>query len=475
MTVAAPTFSTSDLSCTGLTSTTPFFLFQYEPKTAAQVLQYEETLICAASKLTELAEAEKPLTWSNGLVGLTATGGGATGYPNNAIDLPTSPPIARGPNGEVPAVTFRVVLPKDKFLLRDLAMELLSYVPLIDQLPLKISSGATWYQPSQLLAAPSPSSDMVALAYNAPSLTPATTDAQKYYPPLELNAAGSAVDWAETGRRHLEMESANLRAAAQLMQDLIQKNVYAALAGAAQKAATLPPSERGKALWADGSDGNSAAEISRTLFGRMGTLGMQAGLVSQKNCATVAPAQEITIGGTWIRPEDAWKTFAPPGLLQRGDDVPKQKFYGASADKLLAGSSFVPNSTLTPANVRTEVYTQLNTSMAANAGLTPTAFAVTPTGQILKSQVDAISDSTMRGAVTRQTATLRSLTNAANPAANINALTSLAYAPAALGNGNGWKVNQPLPRQLYEGDIFGPLGAIQAAAECTGSGAGPAT
>ncbi len=468
--VPTTAYTSAEPSCNGLdASTNAFLLFSYEPRTAAQVLQYEDSLVCAASKLVELADAEKPLTWTYGLWGLRYTAG------SSVVDLPSAPSSTAE---SAPPVTFRVVQPKDKFLVRDLAMELLAYVPLLDQLPIKYPSSAVFKTASQhfvdatgTVPGTPLTSEIMTAAYNAP-LTPLAADAAKYYPPLEVT--GSSVDLVLTARRHLEMETANLRAAGQLMQDLIQKNVYAALAGAAQKAATLPPSERGKALWADGSDGNSAAEIARVLFGRLGTLGMTTGAVSQNNCATTSPATFMPGGGTWMRPEDAWKTYAPPGLLNRGDDVPRQRFLGMSADKLLAGSSFVPNATLSAADARNEVYGALRATMAASAGLTPTLFEGTPTGQILKNQVAAISDSTMRGAVSRQTATLRSLTNSASPGVNSNALTSLAYAPVPVG-ANGWKVNQPLTRQSYEGDIFGPLGAVQAGAECTGTGAGPGT
>ncbi len=467
--VAATAYTSAEPSCNGLDGTNypAFLLFAYEPRTAAQVLQYEDTLVCAASKLVELADAEKPLTWTYGLWGLRYNAG------SSQVDLPGAPPST--PESAAP-VTFRVVQPKDKFLVRDLAMELLSYVPLLDQLPIKYASTATWKTASQHLAdsaVASPSADIMTAAYNT-STTPLAADAQKFYPPLEVTAGN--IDFPLTARRHLELESANLRATGQLMQDLIQKNVYAALAGAAQKAATLPPSERGKALWADGSDGNSAAEIARTLFGRLGTLGMTTGAVSQNNCATTTPTALMPIpGGTWLRPEDAWKTYAPPGMQQRGNDVPRQRYLGMSADKLLSGSLFVPTAGLAPATVRNEVYASLNTSMAAGAGLSPTLFAATPTGQILKSQVDAISDSTMNAAVVRQGATLRSMSNASTVTSTT--LSSLAYAPIPAGtpSTNGSKVNAPIVRQSYEGDIFGPLGAVQAGAECTGTGGGPGT
>lgn len=462
------TYSADEPSCNGLnTSSNAFLFFPYEPKTAAQVLQYEDSLVCAASKLVELADAEKPLTWTYGLWGLRYNAGATQ------VDLLGAPASTLE---SAPPVTFRVVQPKDKFLVRDLAMELLSYVPLLDQLPIKYSSTATWKTASQHLAdsaVASPSADIMTAAYNT-GTTPLAADAQKFYPPLEVTAGN--IDFPLTARRHLELQAANLRAAGQLMQDLIQKNVYAALAGAAQKAATLPPSERGKALWADGSDGNSAAEIARTLFGRLGTLGMTTGAVSQNNCATTTPTALMpTPGGTWLRPEDAWKTYAPPGMQQRGNDVPRERYLGMSADRLLSGSLFVPTAGLAPATVRNEVYASLNTSMAASVGLSPTLFAATPTGQILKSQVDAVSDSTMNAAVVRQGATLRSMSNASTVTSTT--LSSLAYAPIPAGtpSTNGSKVNAPIVRQSYEGDIFGPLGAVQAGAECTGTGGGPGT
>jgi hypothetical protein len=116
-------------SCLGLdASPQPFLFFSFEPKTAAQVLQYEETLVCAASKLAELAESDKPLRWGYALYGLGSVA--VAGPTSSFVDLPgySTSPLAGRTGDLVPQpVTFKVTQPKDRFLVRDLAMELLSY------------------------------------------------------------------------------------------------------------------------------------------------------------------------------------------------------------------------------------------------------------------------------------------------------------------------------------------------------------
>jgi hypothetical protein len=47
--------------------------FLDEPRTAQAVLQYSESLLCAANRLADLANSEKPTTWDDALKGLIVT------------------------------------------------------------------------------------------------------------------------------------------------------------------------------------------------------------------------------------------------------------------------------------------------------------------------------------------------------------------------------------------------------------------
>ena len=469
---AVPDFTYSDAtiepSCTGLAapSAQPFLFFGYEPRTAAQVLQYEETLVCAASKLAELADAEKPLTWTYGLYGLRYSDG-----TNNVVDLPGSKvsTVATVPE-VIPPITFRVVQPKDKFLVRDLAMELLSYVPLLDQLPIPVTIAAvtSYYTASGLFTdlVVDRKTEKVAAAYNQPMASITATNASLFYP--QIDVAGGAVDWDRTARRHLEMETANLRAAGQLMADLIEKNVYGALGGAAQKAAKLPPAERGPAFWADGTDGNSIAEIGRVLFGRLGTLGMGGtGLVSTTNCTVTPPANT-----TWTRPEEAWTAFAPLSFQQRGTDVRFLTRSARTTSNLLDSARFVPIGTATVATVREEMFQHLAKAIAAENGLSQATLEARPLGIQLRKSLNTTPDGEINNAVARQAATLRTMSNA-QP--GVPQLAALGYAPLPTGTGNGQDLNSTTQRDAYTGDLFAPLAPVQTAAECTGTPTGTTT
>jgi hypothetical protein len=263
--------STSTPSCSP-NSSPAFLFFKSEPATAQQVLQFSETLVCAAGKLAELAESDKPTVWEFGLYGLgmkanvasTLWGAFSFNVDDHVVDLPTYPPIMvplTSPDALLPSqpkfppVTFNVVQLRDRFLVRNLAMELLSYVPLVDQFPIRIptATGASASTPltrssSELFAqtaaigSATPNAAQALLlqaAYNVSATNPVTTtNAGWFYPPISMtNTATPVPDYTRTARQHLEMQTANLRAASQLLADLAQKNVRSAYAGALQKAA----------------------------------------------------------------------------------------------------------------------------------------------------------------------------------------------------------------------------------------------
>jgi hypothetical protein len=465
-----------DVSCPTAATLQPFLFFYNEPTTAAHVLQYEETLVCAASKLAELAENDKPTVWPFALDGLRTTFGSTT-----VVDLPDAPFDDVLSKGVFPPVTFRVVQPKDRFLVRDLAIELLSYVPLVDQFPLQVGAAATARQTASQIfssvAVAVPPGDLAMAAYNAGAAgsTPAATtvaavgSAGLYYPPISLTAG--AFDWPLTARKHLEMETANLRVAGQLMQDLINKNVYGALGGAMQKAASLPPAERVKALWSDGADGNSITQISRVLFGRQGTLGM----LTTASGVQVSPTNCNLAGTGLLPPGDVWKLRGSTVFAARPTDVPLKSSYGLRAEKLLSLSRLVLGSTAVPvAAVRTEVYNQLRNQMMATAGQNQTVFESTLVGQQLQQRVASVSDENMRIAMTRQNALVSSnLNEVLNGTTTFGRLAGANFAPAAVP-GIGYLINAPMQRDPYDGDVMAPLGSVQAASECSGTNGGPA-
>jgi hypothetical protein len=471
---------TEEPSCLGLdTSSQPFLFFSFEPKTAAQILQYEETLVCAASKLAELAESDKPVRWVYGLYGLGATAV-ATNTSTSVVDLP-------GYNGDrstdiIPQpVTFKVTQPKDRFLVRDLAMELLSYVPLLDQLPLQ--AGPQWRSASDIFSKAATSSlsfgsfatgSDAALAYNITTGTSTTAVTSKaaadlYYPPLVWN--GTAVDWPKTARQHLEMETANLRAAEQLLKDLVEKNVYGALGGTMQKASQLSAAERANLMWQNANaDGNSMSQVARDLFGRFGTLGMAAsgGTVLNTNCAKDTRAG---LTANWITPPDLWPAYAPYAFVSRGFDRRyRRRIGGARADGILAASKFaylVPDG-VPLADMRNDLFLAGRDVLAEQAGQSPTVYASSLPGLAFKAQVDGLTDQTMTTAFKRQTATFGAL---ANTGVSPAAFSSLGITATLAGSGilQKYALSRPLARPDMTGDLMAYVGSLQMASECTGT------
>jgi hypothetical protein len=490
-----PVFSGAMDSCAGLATTDPFLYFYHEPKTAQHVLQYQEILVCAANKLSDLADSDRAQTWTSALYGLSATVAPANtvavadvpGFPIPKVTVPCgsvgSTLGGTGSCSAFPAVSFTVVKPKDRFLVRDLAMELLSYVPLLDQFPIPIGTTNERKTASQLFGetgkTAAPSADNFLAAYNIPvAATPATVfnSAANYYPPLEPGA--TAIDWQKTARKHLEMESANLRASSQLMQELINKNVTGSLSAMAARASQLPFAERASFAWQRGTDGNSMSEVARVLFGRLGTLGMKSSdtalplpKVLNKNCKGGPTA--------WVQPNEIWNQFAPVALTSRGFDVKRANAKGVVAEKLLVASRLgFANGLVTDfkgSEIRLPLYNELKSIMAADQSVTPAVFEVTPLGQQLKNQVDGLSDENLRTAVLRQRVTLENMANKplSDGVGTFNAigLTTTAV-PATSGI---YRLSGALERNNATGDIMALMAPLQNASECTGTSNGPAT
>jgi hypothetical protein len=482
-------------SCPVQASPRAFIYFWDEPRTAQQVLQFQETLVCAASRLAQLADSEKPVTWQYALNGLhvrtpvtsVSIGGRLQNPETSIVDLPTYPLIKPevlndanplyaffGAQPYFPPVTFRVVQPNDRFLVRDMAIELLSYVPLLDQFPIVVPtpgvgnpvarSAADLFVQS---AAGTPGPGVLAATYNVTATNTVTpSNAGLFYPPISGTVAGSVFtpDYPKTARKHLEMESANLRAASTLMQDLIEKNVNGAYSGALQKAAKLPASEKGKAFWADGTDGNSVNQIAKTLFGRQGTLGMApAGTpVSSTNCAGTG---RDALQNVWT------SSTAPIGLSYRGTDIAVTTRQAELADALLARSQFLPLATATAAQTRTGMFTALRDTMATAAGLTPTTYDGSIAGLRLKSSFAGLTDEDVLIAKQRQATYLQLLSNqGASSATQLSALGLTSTTATASGTlAGGAKMNLPVLRAAGTADVMGAMAKVQMASECTGA------
>jgi hypothetical protein len=436
----------------------PWFYFSDEPRSAAQVVQFEETLVCVGSKLAELAESEKPITWANGLTKLKAevtapfTSGGvsyATGNP--VIDLPLVPVLKTPAGGtELRSITFQVVQGRDRFLLRDMAMEVLAMVPLVDQFPLRVATTPTssYMTAGELFRAISSSTNAGTAEQRTAAYNPAGTvinaaNALDYYPPLTW--VGSSVDTHATARTHFEMESTTLRLAAQLMESLIRSSVQDAYAGALSNLSKMPPAEQGRAFWAESSDGNSIGQIAKVLFGRLGMMTN----VSTDRCAS-SNARDLQF---------VWRNgIAPKGLVLRGTDVEVFTKKEREIDALLLQSRFVPSATATLQQVREGIRLSTSENISGSLGLTPASFPTSSVGLTLAAKLASFSDDDVRKARDRQASYFQLLSNL--PASDPNQWASLSIGGSSTAGGAplaGRRIAAAFERGAADGDLVVPV------------------
>jgi hypothetical protein len=229
----------------------PFAIFGDEASTCDQQIDQEEVLLCAASKLADLSEADVPTSWIHAFNGLR--------YGDNMLALNGGiyAPTIGGSQKELPPLVFPVLDPKTKFIVRDLALQALSYIPLLDSRPHTIN-GANYscselYASAPGLAAGIPRDSAYDKLYNIHTNPGAAGSA--YYPPIAT--------WPPTGKR-LDQLTQILRATGEMTKDLIERSIDSDLAAAADKVAGLTPEERIQALWVAPNDPfNSMAHAAR--------------------------------------------------------------------------------------------------------------------------------------------------------------------------------------------------------------------
>ncbi len=103
-----------------------YYIFPIFPTTCDQVLEQEETLVCMADKLAELADSVGPVEWHGvRFTSLACTAGEQTGTPGIPC-LPITP--------DLPPLTWIIPPPaeNEKFIVRDLAIDVLAHLPMLD-------------------------------------------------------------------------------------------------------------------------------------------------------------------------------------------------------------------------------------------------------------------------------------------------------------------------------------------------------
>ncbi len=417
-----------------------FSIFAAEAATCDQQIDQEEVLLCAAERLASLADSEVPVTWANALPGVTGKRGFATiADIGPGIDLSVQ-------EGDLPII-FPVLDPKTKFLARDLALQALSSIPLLDART-RLISGQTYtcsalYAAAPALPAGTPRNAGYTTLYNT-STAPASADFAKYYPPIDV--------WPPTNKR-LDQLTQVLRASAQLTKQLIEQSVDGDLAAAADKIAALSSEERMRALWLAPDDSfNSMAHAARVLYGRQATLGFPEDSGLRAGCATVPSTS------SWLAPDVVWKYYAPPSLSARGSDRILRTKQDLVAERLVAASGLFtsPAAPVAAALQRSEL-------RSAVASLAPNSRQAARLGE----QIDLLPDGALSTAFARQTALL-GVTGNVDPSASVIDLQKgiEGIGRTATVSGSFLRMSQGLSRTAPVADSAAALGGVQVASYC---------
>jgi len=222
-----------------------WFVFDQPPTSCDELINYEETSLCIADKLVEVADAVGTVRWDRV----------AGGPPPPSSTIPAGPWVIP-PQAD-----------KDKFIVRDLALYTLGHIARLDSWIIDDPAGGMVC--SRLYAearVPSTVNPRAALLFGT------TLGIKPLYPPSQVTVTADAGVLPLIEER-LSFEAHVLRAAGRMMRDLVRESVYADLAGAEQRGArALDPRKANLIAWAkaDAQNGpfNSLGHALRILTGR---------------------------------------------------------------------------------------------------------------------------------------------------------------------------------------------------------------
>jgi hypothetical protein len=421
----------------------PWYIFPFQPKTCDQVLEYEETLLCVADKLSQLADAISPVVWPNvGFVTQSSTSDTTVSAMSWVI-----PPQAE----------------QDKFIARDTAIAVLAHIPWLDSYSFNSPSGAADW-PGNTCSA------LYAAADNPGALSSSTQDdvsvalyglhglqpLQQSYPPYPSSPP--------FGRSRLAFESATLRTAGQLLHDLVRESVYSDLSGAAQQAASAADPKGGQAsawgLGASATQYNSIGHAARVLVGRW-----------ELGDAPSDPENDPMCNGT---PELNLINLTDPGTQARVNSTPPLTQNQATAAGLFESSGVVfTDAALTSADIRGTLTTQLMANGGQRQNMSAAQYAASPAGTALSSVVASLGDADLANAAQRVRTSFALMTGTATSdgPTMLAAATKVGGSAAALPAG-GVVVTGGVPSGQTAADPTARAGAMMIASQCYES-AGP--
>lgn len=403
-----------------------FYIFERAPISCDEVLAYEETLLCIGDRLAEIADAVAPVKWPT--VGTVAPYGG---LPAGAWTIP--------PQAE-----------KDRFIARDLAINVLAHVSRVDSLIL--DPAVQFGSCSRLLAQAAASSSFAATN----SLLVFGNSA---YPPPALPITANR----QLAESRLAFETHVLRGSARLLQDLVRRSVFADMAGAERRAGRVMDAHRGNQIaWglADNQNGpyNSYAHAVRVLAGRW-ELGPN----------SLDPACG-GVGATALL-KDAYGADRPA----RDSDAPIVSAGQEYASKLVEQSGIVlPETKLAETGsegvLREALRAQMLGAVAISRGLPPTDTAgLGEQKTVIDKMVDQAKDGDLHFAMARAARRYRLLTNTPETAPVATGVAGLAagtFTAAPVTAAGGVVIDKSVSLARVAGDSIARVGGIFEATQC---------
>jgi hypothetical protein len=401
----------------------PWYIFENKPTSCDKVLEYEETLLCIADKLAQLADAIAPVTWEN----------------VKFINAFNADSWIVPPQSD-----------QDKFIARDTAMQVLAHIPWLDSFPFE-SSAPQW---------PGHTCSALYAGYDRGGLPAATVAALQtalfepgstHYPPDPAPGSGRT-----PARARLAFETNTLRAAGQLLHDLVRESVYADLAGAAHRSASAADQKGGqRSAWGlDGTEPyNSLGHTARVLLGRweMGD-GEPDPL-----CQGVGELDLLTL--------------ADSGTLARVADTSPTSAKEARAAAFFENAGIVIADGATT-DARAVLQTQLMGMRAVTLGVTPADYALSPSGQALTTLIASVSDADLARGAQRTRTTFGLLTSARtnDPAQLLAAATRVGLSASTVSNpalgAGGLAIGNGLSRGSVATDVMARAGTMMVASQC---------
>ena len=427
--------------------------------TCDEVLEQEQGLVCIADKLAQLADTVGPITYHTVpfMPELRPPFSNSTVNPfdpNNSFSWEIPPPA------EV-----------DKFIVRDLAINILAHVALIDSqsvgngnIAAPCSEGYQDYlnRANASGGAPVSSGNLFTVGLSWPdcqfngNCTPSPPD----YPPAPNGDPTSDVQ--TTVQERQKFEAGVLRAAGQLLHDLVRESVYSDLAGAAANAAATADQVAGQTLAAN-IDGNapydSLGHVARVLLGRWeGDPVQNGGGEPDPMCQKVA---EI----------DLLPKLADVGTRARAADLGALTKTQALAESLFETSGIVlPNGSLS-SGLAGLLTAQLQDIEAVNAP-DPTTFASSPQGQAIADLVASLSPSDLaRGAQHNRTTFSLLTESTTGPTDNLAAVAMTAgltlSTDSSVASAGGIAIAGGLLRASVVADPIARTGSMMGGSECS--------